>query len=263
MVEFEKILYRKEGRIAWVTLNRPDRLNAVDPQTSAELLEAFTDFRDDDALWVAIVTGAGDRAFSTGNDLVATAMRTSGGAAGPPVRPAPFGGITRNFECFKPIIAAINGYCLAGGLEIALACDIRVASETAQFGLPEPTRGIIPGAGGTQRLPRVIPMATAMKLLMTGGRIDAQTALRVGLVSDVVPQSQLMDKALAIANEICECGPLAVRAIKEAVTRGRELPLSEGLQIETEKSREISRTEDAREGPLAFAEKRKPDYKGR
>jgi enoyl-CoA hydratase/carnithine racemase len=263
-MDFETIIYRKEGRIAYVTLNRPERLNAIDPQTSGELLTAFEDFKDDDDVWVAIVSGSGDRAFSTGNDLVATARRGSGEAsAGPAPRPAPFAGITRNFECFKPIIAAIDGYCLAGGLELALACDIRVASETAQFGLPEPTRAIIPGAGGTQRLSRMVPMAIAMKILMTGGRIDAQAALNCGLVSDVVPQDQLMDKARQIADQICECGPLAIRAIKEAVVRGLELPLSEGLNIENDMSRRVARSEDAREGPLAFAEKRKPNYKGR
>jgi enoyl-CoA hydratase/carnithine racemase len=263
-VEFQKILYRKEGRIAYITINRPERLNAIDAYTSGEMLEAFTDFKEDDDLWVAILTGAGDRAFSTGNDLVATAQRSTGQPENaPPPRPAAFGGITRNFECYKPIIAAINGYCLAGGMEIALACDIRIASETAQFGLPEPTRAIIPGAGGTQRLPRMIPMAFAMKVLLTGARIDAQEALRAGIVSDVVPQEQLMAKAREVAEQICDCGPLAVRAVKEAVLRGLQVPLNEGLQIETELSRLINRTEDAREGPLAFAEKRKPNYKGR
>ncbi len=256
---FEKVLYNKEGRTAFVTINRPDRLNAVDPQTSAELREAFTDFRDDDNVWVAVLTGAGERSFSTGNDLVATAM----GGGSPPGGTAPFGGITRDFVCYKPMIAAINGYCLAGGLEIALSCDIRIASENASFGLPEPTRAIIPGAGGTQRLPRAIPQALAMRMLLTGGRVDAQTALRFGLVSDVVPQSELIDRARAIANEICECGPLAVRSIKEAVVRGREVALEDGLRIEMELSRDIWRTEDAREGPLAFAEKRRPEYKGR
>jgi enoyl-CoA hydratase/carnithine racemase len=262
-VDFERITYEKDGRIAYVTINRPEKLNAIDPATSSEMLDCFTDFREDDALWVAILSGAGDRAFSTGNDLVATARRQTGAAEGRPVRPAAFGGITRGFECYKPIIAAIHGYCLAGGLEIALACDIRIASEDAQFGLPEPTRAIIPGAGGTQRLPRIIPQAIAMKILLTGGRIDAATALRAGLVSDVVPRDQLMAKAREIAEEVCGCGPLAVRAIKEAVVRGRELPLAEALEVETELSRRVSRTEDAREGPLAFAEKRRPNYLGR
>jgi enoyl-CoA hydratase/carnithine racemase len=259
---FERILYSKEGRIAHVTINRPEKLNAIDPLTSAELLDAFTDFKGDDGVWVAILTGAGERAFSTGNDLVATAMRGQG-QGGAAVRPAPFGGITRSFECYKPIIAAINGYCLAGGLEIALSCDIRICTPGSSFGLPEPTRGLIPGAGGTQRLPRLVPMAVARKMLMTGGRIDAEAALRAGLVSDVVPADQLMAKAREIAEEICACAPLSVRFVKEAVTRGLEMPLAQGLDLESEKSRENSRTEDAREGPLAFAQKRKADYKGR
>ena len=260
---FERILYRKEGRVAYVTINRPEKLNAIDPLTSAELLDAFTDFKDDAEVWVAILTGAGERAFSTGNDLVAAALAAQGQRPDPPVRPAPFGGITRGFECWKPIIAAINGYCLAGGLEIALSCDIRICTPGSAFGLPEPTRAIIPGAGGTQRLPRAIPMAVAMKMLMTGGRINADEALRAGLVSDVVPADQLMAKAEDIAREICSCGPLAVRAVKEAVVRGREMSMADGLALESEKSREINRTEDSKEGPLAFAEKRRPDYKGR
>ncbi len=262
-MEFERILYSKEGRLAHVTINRPEKLNAIDPLTSAELLDAFTDFKEDDNVWVAILTGAGERAFSTGNDLVATAMRGQGQGDAAPVRPAAFGGITRGFECWKPIIAAINGYCLAGGLEIALSCDIRICTPGSSFGLPEPTRGLIPGAGGTQRLPRLVPKAVAMKMLMTGGRIDAEAALRAGLVSDIVPADQLMAKAKEIADEICACAPLSVRLVKEAVTRGGEMSLSDGLNLENEKSRENARTEDAREGPLAFAQKRRPEYKGR
>src|SRR4030043_1512762 len=137
----------------------------------------------------------------------------------------PFGGITRGFECWKPLIAAINGYCLAGGLELALCCDIRIAAEHATFGLPEPKRAIIPGAGGTQRLPRAVPLAFAMELMLTGGRFDAQTAFRFGLVSNVVPPAELMPTAEGIAAKILECGPLAVRAIMQAVHRGLDMPL--------------------------------------
>lgn len=265
MPDFEKILYETRDRVAIVTLNRPERMNAIDPQTSAELLEAFTRFRDDDALWVAIITGAGDRAFSAGNDLVAMSKAQQEGAnsvAAAYLR-VPFGGITRSFECHKPIIAAINGYCLAGGLEIALSCDIRVAAEHAQFGLPEVTRAIIPGAGGTQRLPRTIPLGLALELMLTGGKFDATWALRNGLVNHVVPADQVMPKALEIANAICENGPLAVRLVKEAVYAGLNRSLDEGLRFENEQSRKVLASEDAREGPLAFAQKRKPNYKGR
>lgn len=261
MPDYKNILYEKRGHIAYVTINRPDRRNAIDPATSHELKAAFEEFKADDDAWVAILTGAGDQAFSAGADLLAMSQALSGGGEGVPMN-VPFGGITRGYECWKPIIAAINGYCLAGGLEIALSCDIRVAAEHAQFGLPEPRRAIIPAAGGTQRLPRSVPLAFAMELLLTGDRFDAQTALRFGLVSRVVPQAELMATAEAIAGRVLECGPLAVRAIKQAVLRGREMSLEDGLRLEGQLAGPIFGTEDAREGPRAFAEKRKPAYKG-
>lgn len=264
-VKFEKVLYEKRGRIAVITMNRPERMNAIDPQTSAEMHEAFCDFRDDDGLWVAILTGAGDRAFSAGNDLVAMSQMQQQGsnAISAAYSRAPFGGITRGYECWKPIIAAINGYCLAGGLEIAMSCDIRIAADHAQFGLPEVTRAIIPGASGTQRLPRLIPMGLALELILTGGRFDAEWAYRYGLVNQVVPADQLLPQALAMAEKICENGPLAVRLAKEAAVRGIGMPFEDGLRLEIEQSRKVLASEDAREGPLAFAQKRKPDYKGR
>ncbi len=265
MPNFEKITYETRDRIAIITINRPERMNAIDPQTSGEMNEAFTSFRDDDALWVAVLTGAGERAFSAGNDLVAMSLAQQGGMASTAAAylRAPFGGITRNFDCAKPIIAAINGYCLAGGLEIAMSCDIRVAAEHAQFGLPEVTRAIIPGAGGTQRLPRIIPLGLALELMLTGGKFDAGWALKNGLVNHVVPAAEVLPKAIAIAESICENGPLAVRLVKEAVYAGLSLPLEEGLRFENEQSRKVLGSEDAREGPLAFAQKRRPVYHGR
>jgi enoyl-CoA hydratase/carnithine racemase len=261
---FERILYDQEGHLALITINRPDRLNAIDPQTSYELHAAFCDFRDNDGLWVAILTGAGEKAFSTGNDLVAMAEMMSGeGRDLGEMGRATFGGITRNFECWKPIIAAINGYCLAGGLEIAASCDLRVAAEHAQFGVPEVTRAIIPGASGTQRLPRMLPKGIALELLLTGGRFDAQWALRYGLVNHVVPADQVLPKAREIAEAICRNGPLAVRAAKESAIRGLDMTFEEGLKQEVEFSRRVLASEDAREGPLAFAQKRQPEYKGR
>ena len=262
--EFEKILYEKDGRVAIVTINRPERMNAIDPQTSFELRAAMSDFRDDDDLWVAIITGAGERAFCAGNDLVTMSEMMAGKVEfSREMTSAPFGGITRGFECWKPMIAAINGYCLAGGLEIAICCDIRVAAEHAQFGVPEVTRAIIPGAGGTQRLPRMLPKGIALELLITGGRFDAEWALRYGLVNYVVPADQVMPKAREIADAICENGPLAVRAVKESALSGLEKSLEDGLAGEVEFSRRVVISEDAREGPLAFAQKRKPEYKGR
>jgi len=262
---FEKVIYEKRGRVGIVTINRPERMNAIDPQTSAELHEAWCDFRDDDELWVGIFTGAGEKAFSAGNDLVAMsqAQQQGSNAVSAAFSRAPFGGITRNFECWKPMIAAINGYCLAGGLEMALACDIRIAAEHAVFGLPEVTRAIIAGAGGTQRLPRLVPFGPALELILTGGKFDAAWAKKYGLVNHVVAASEVMPRALALAEAICENGPLAVRLAKEAVYRGRSMTLEEGMRLENEQSRKVMASEDAREGPLAFAQKRKPQYRGK
>jgi enoyl-CoA hydratase/carnithine racemase len=253
---FEKITYQTQGRIATLTINRPEVMNAIDPQTSAEMHEAMCAFRDDDEVWVAIVTGAGEKSFSAGNDLVAMskAQQAGSNAVSAAYSRAPFGGITRGYECWKPIIAAINGYCLAGGLEIALACDVRIAAEHAMFGLPEVTRAIIPGAGGTQRLPRLIGSGAALELIMTGGRFDAQWAHRYGLVNYVVPADQVMPRAVAMAEAICENGPLAVRLAKEAAVRGTGMNMEDGLRLEIEQSRRVLASEDAREGPLAFAQ---------
>jgi E-phenylitaconyl-CoA hydratase len=263
MPDFKNIIYEKKGRIAVITINRPERMNAIDPQTSQELLSAWSDFRDDNELWVAVFTGAGERAFSAGLDLVAVAEAFTGGMVGGLQFAVPFGGITRGFEIFKPMIAAINGHCLAGGLEMALCCDIRIAAENATFGLMEVTRAIIPGAGGTQRLPRAIGLPKALELIITGSRIDAQTALRYGLLSQVVPLPELMPKAMALAELICQNGPIAVRLAKEAACRGYDMTLEQGLAVEQKLSDEVWRTEDSREGPVAFAQKRKPEYKGR
>jgi len=259
--DYKNILFEKKGHLAYVTINRPERRNAIDPATSAEMKDAFEAFKADDELWVAILTGAGDDAFCAGADLVAMAAALSGkGDAG--LMSIPFGGITRGYECWKPIIAAIHGYCLAGGLEIALSCDIRVAADNSLFGLPEPKRAIIPGATGTQRLPRAVPLAFAMELLLTGDRYDAETALRFGLVSRVVPKGQQMATAEEIAGKILENGPLAVRAIKQAALQGKDVTFAEGLALESRLAGVIFRTKDALEGPTAFAQKRKPEYKG-
>jgi enoyl-CoA hydratase/carnithine racemase len=263
VTEYQNILFETKDRLAYVTINRPDRRNAIDPATSKEMKDAFEKFKADDDLWVAIVTGAGEDAFSAGADLLAMSQALSGGGGDSGALSVPFAGITRGYECWKPIIAAVHGYCLAGGLELALSCDIRIAAENAQFGLPEPKRAIIPGAAGTQRLPRAVPLAFAMELLLTGDRYDAETALRFGLVSRVVPRDQLMATAEEIAQTIAANGPLAVRAIKQAAMMGRDLPFSEGLALESELAGKIFRTADALEGPTAFAQKRKPEYKGK
>lgn len=257
---FANIIYEKKDAVAVLTINREDRLNAIDAQTSSEMYRAWEDFRDDSSLRVAILTGVGPKSFSTGMDLVATARGENQFEGGKPV---PFGGFTKRMPIYKPIIAAINGFCLAGGMELALACDIRICTPEARFGLPEVRWAIMPGAGGTQRMPRAIPQAWANYLILTGEQMDAETALRVGLVSHVVPREELMDRAMQIAAVICERGPLAVRAAKEAIQRGLDMPLDHGLAYEDLVLLRLMETDDAKEGPRAFAEKRKPDYKGR
>lgn len=259
------VLYERKAHIAYITLNRPEVMNAMNREVWEGITDAWIRVRDDPEVWTAIVTGAGEKAFSAGADLKEMAERRAlwkkeGGEFIPShFRTTPM----RGLNVYKPFIAAVNGYCLAGGLELALVCDIRIAAEHATFGLAEVTRAIIPGAGGTQRLPRLIPFNLAMELLVTGDRISAQEAYRIGLVNKVVPMTELMPTAEALANRINENGPMAVRAVKEAAYRGMDMPLAEGLRLELLLSDLVHRTEDAQEGPLAFTENRKPQYKGR
>ena len=254
---FEKIIYERDGFIARVTINRPERMNAMDRQTGEELRAAFEDFRYNDDLRVAIVTGAGERAFSAGADLVA---RSKGEKRKPLVHTSQ-GGLTKGPPIYKPIIAAINGYCLAGGLELALACDIRIAAPHARFGLAEVRWGIIPGGGGTQRLPRAIPQAIANEMILTAEQIDAERALQAGLISRIVPAGELLAEADRLADVISTRGPLAIRAAKELILRGADMSLADGLRLEDYFSLQLYTTEDATEGPKAFAEKRTPNFK--
>ena len=261
------VKFETTERIAILTISRPLAMNALDEETLASLNKAWIDFRDNPELWVAIITGAGGKAFCAGADIkdLAKYFRTKTGIerkAKADTEPG-MGGITRNLEIWKPMIAAINGHCLAGGLEIALACDIRIASENATFGLPEVSRGIIPGAGGTQRLPRLIPLGKSLEMILTGDRIDAEEAYRIGLVNRVVPPDQLLPEATKLAERICRNAPLAVQAAKEAVYRGLDLPLSEGLRLEQFLAEPICQSEDAKEGPRAFFEKRPAQFKGK
>jgi E-phenylitaconyl-CoA hydratase len=262
LVKFETM-----ERIAILTINRPLAMNALDGETLASLNKAWIDFRDNPELWVAIITGSGGKAFCSGSDIKSLAHYYSSTTleqrkAKVDTEPG-LGGITRNLDIWKPIIAAINGYCLAGGLEIALACDIRIASETATFGLTEVSRGIIPVAGGTQRLSRLIPLGKSLEMILTGERIDAREAYRIGLVNKVVPPDQLLPEAIEMAERICRNAPLAVRAAKEAVYQGMNLPLSEGLRLEQALADPVFLSEDAKEGPRAFFAKRPPVFKGK
>jgi len=250
--------YVKEGRIAIITINRPEAMNALNADVHIEMREAMIDFRDNNDLWVAIITGAGDRAFSAGADIKdfrpPSPEEASRRREETPVRAD---------TIWKPFIAAIHGYCLGGGLELAMTCDIRIAAEDSQLGQPEVNIGFMPGGGGTQRLPRFVPRTIAAEILLTGNRINAQEAYRIGLVSRVVPLDQLMDTAKEIANTICGRGPLGVRATKEAMIRGYDMVLEDGLKLETQLATHIRTTEDFMEGATAFAQKRPPDYKAK
>jgi enoyl-CoA hydratase/carnithine racemase len=252
--------YEKEGRIAIFTINRPEVRNALNMETMRELQKVMTDFRDDPELWVGIVTGAGDKAFCGGADIKDTLpfMREHSRNVWsfPP-------SIMRGLELWKPLIAAINGMALGGGLELALACDIRIAADSARLGTTEVNLGLIPGWGGTQRLPRVIPWCKAAELLLMGRPIDAEEAYRIGLVNKVVPQAEVMATAREWAQVICNAAPLAVRSAKEAMLRGAAMTLEEGLRLESSLVAYVMDTEDFAEGTRAFVEKRKPNYKGK
>jgi enoyl-CoA hydratase/carnithine racemase len=257
------IHYDKHGRIATITIDRPEAMNALDVESNQAMADVWAAFRDDPELWVAILTGSGERAFCAGADLKKLIPARSEAARRGTSNIPSFGGITRDYVTWKPLIAAINGVALGGGTEIALACDIRVASENARFGQTEVKWGIIPGAGGTQRLPRLIPFGKAVEMILTGEQIDAQEALRIGLVTHVVPLADLQRTALAIAETLLERGPLALRAAKQAMLEGWDLPLTEGLKLEARLMQQVLRSEDAQEGPRAFAEKRKPEFQAR
>lgn len=255
------IEYKKEGKIATLTINRPEAMNSMNVKASQELHDRLVDFRDDPEVWVGIITGAGDRAFCAGADIkdMLPFMKEN-------LQQKPWAvpeTHMRGLEIWKPIIAAVNGMALGGGLEIVLACDIRIASDKARFGLPEVTLGLIPGWGGTQRLPRMVPWCKAAELALMGKLIDAQEAHRIGLVNTIVAPDAVMTTAREWAETICRAGPLAVRAAKEAMIRGTSLSLEDGLKLENALEAYVLTTEDFVEGTKAFTEKRKPEYKAR
>ena len=257
---YEFARYEKQGRIAVVTVNRPERMNALHPPANLELHEIWNDFERDPEVWIGILTGAGDKAFSAGNDLRYTAEHGMN-----MVRSAEtgFGGITSRTTCWKPIIAAVNGFALGGGFEMALACDIIVAAEHARVGLPEVRVGLMAGAGGVHRLPRMIPQKIAMGHILTGRHMTAQDAHRWGIVNEVVPAAELMPAAMRWANEILEGAPLSVRASKQAALMGLGQPLEAALAMNYTEAVRMRRSEDTVEGPRAFSEKRKPNWKAR
>jgi len=252
----QKVLFEKRGPVAYITINRPERLNACDEETYNTLAALWRQVCADAELRVGILSGAGERAFCAGSDIRAESFGKPGRIPGGELFPA-------MLAMTKPIIAAIHGHCNGGGLEQALACDIRVASDDAQFGLGEVLLGLLPGGGGTQRLPRLIPLGRALEMLYTGARIDAPEALRLGLVDHVVPRAALMAKCESIAHAICRGAPLAVEKIRETALRGLDMPLAEGLALERANMVFLRTTEDATDGAAAFAEKRPPNWRGR
>jgi dehydration protein DpgD len=261
-----RVRYVKEDRVARVTIDRPHVLNAMDLRTHEELAEVWDDVEADDDVWAVVLTGAGDRAFSVGQDLRERAALDSGGAEGTTFgsRGAPgWPRLTERHAFTKPVIARVDGYALGGGFELALACDVIIASERSTFALPEARLGLVPGAGGVFRLTRQIPARIAMGHLLTGRRMSARRAADLGLVNDVVPHEELDACVRGWVDDLLRSAPLSVRAIKEAVARSSHLSVEQAFGSRFFWEERRARSEDAREGPRAFTEKRPPRWRGR
>ena len=258
-MEYQNILVREESSIGYITINRPDLRNALNLETLQEIEEALEAFRVNHDVRVIIFTGSGEKSFAAGADIRQLNVRTMIEALQPNMT-----GTYRKIEEYeKPTIAAINGFALGGGLELALACDIRVAADHAKIGLPEVGLGIMPGAGGTQRITRIIGKGKAMELILTGDLISAEEAERFGLISKVVPKNILMDTAIQYAGKIASKGPLAVRLAKAAVNKGADIEMETALYLEKLSQTILIGSEDKREGTEAFLDKRKPNFKGK
>jgi len=258
--ENQYCIVERDGHVVTITLNRPEVLNAMHPAGHRELARAFDDYAADPELRVAIVTGAGDRAFCVGTDL--KTLAATGDHQKPPTG---FAGITHRFDLWKPVIAAVNGLCLGGGVEILAACDLAIAADDAEFGLSEPRVGLAAlGGGALQRLARELPMKEAMWLVLRAQRIGAEEARRIGLVNKVVPRAELMIQARALADELLACAPLALQASKQVMLQSLEEPdFAKAMTRRYEAAERMLASDDAIEGPRAFAEKRKPHWKGR
>ena len=262
----DAVLLEKQGPLALITLNRPEAMNALDLPANDALVAIWEEYRDDDELRVAIITGAGERAFCSGADLKSYTpllgeltpyqLRVMSGQRG-------FGGITRSFELYKPVVAAVNGYAISGGLELALACDIRICAPHAEFGSQEVRWGFHHCDGGNIRLPLIVGLGNALRMTLTGERIDAEEAHRIGLVSNVVDVNKLLEEAERIATRIASNSPLGVQSAKETTLRSIGRTLEDAIHLEHMFFASLAKTEDYIEGPRAFAEKRDPDFKGR
>ncbi len=255
------VLYEKRDRKAYITLNRPEVMNALNRKVSASLAEALGDLRDDDDILVGILTGAGGRAFSAGMDLKERTQLDKSGGTDRGI--STWDGRWTELGVWKPVIAAIDGYCLAGGLELSLQCDFRIATEQSRFGLPEPRRSLLAGYG-LHNLSRMIPLGNALYIQLTGNHIEAETAERWGIIQEVVTDREaLMSRVEELAGYVMKCAPLAVQAIKRIVMQGRNLPVEYSLKMAASENALINKTEDRIEGPKAFAEKRDPVWKMR
>ena len=253
----EFCIVEKNDHIMTVRLNRPERLNALHPPANVELGQVFDDFAADDDMWVAIITGEG-RGFSAGNDL---RYQAEGGKR--LATPKGFAGLTSRWDLSKPVIAAVNGVSMGGGFEIALACDLIIASDKALFALPEPKVGLAALAGGLNRLPRQIGVKRALSMILTGRHVSAEEGMSLGFVNDVVPHDQLMERTLEWANMITQCAPLSIRASKDVVYKSLDNSLRASMETQYDSVKALFSSEDFIEGPKAFAEKRPPNWSGR
>jgi len=260
MAEENVVLIEKSDRVGTITINRPDKLNALNAEVRLSIAMALEQLRQDDEVRVAVLTGAGEKSFIAGADIAE--FKGKSGVEG--YRYIQTGDVYSAVERFpKPLIAMVNGFCLGGGCEVAMACDIRIASDTAKFGQPETNLGLIPGGGGTQRLPRLVGQGKAMKLIYTGDIIGAEEAERIGLVDEVVPLNELKKRTMVLAEKIAEKSPASLQAVKETIRAAWQMPLDAGLRFEKEWFGLLFSTEDMHEGVAAFLEKRKAEFKGK
>ena len=258
---FDNLLLERDGAVASITINRPQVLNALNTQTIDELRRAILDLKQDAGVRVVILTGAGEKSFVAGADINELAVQTPTGGREHALTGQHVFDLIENMG--KPVIAAINGYALGGGCELAMACTLRIAADTARLGQPEIALGLIPGYAGTQRLPRLVGTGKAMEMILTGAPIAADEAQRIGLVNRVVPAAALMTEARALAAQLAKSAPIAMRYIINAISKGVEMPFAEACQYEATLFGLVASTEDMREGTKAFLEKRKPEFKGR